>query len=193
MAMGRTTPDVTDGDLIRAYQDGDDAAFESLYRRYRKPLFAYLNRMLPAQQALVDDLYQQTWVKVLANLPRYEDKQHFISWLLRIAHNLAVDHCRRANHAEHVESDDTIPDQRSPKPWDGMHREELRAALGQAISQLPIDQREVFLMRQRDMPFKAIAAIQETSLNTALGRMRYAILGLRKLLADWRPEGEVTP
>lgn len=180
--MNQSRP--SDGELIRSYVSGDDSAFDTLYQRYRRQLYAYLNRLLPGQPHLADDMYQQTWGRVLENLPRYTEKQRFLSWAFRIAHNLAVDHFRRDAHIERVEIDERLAGQ-TREAWAELDRKDLRAALATAVEQLPPMQREVFLLRQQDIPFKDIAAIQQTGINTVLGRMHYATRSLRKLLRDW--------
>ena len=83
-----------DGVLIQAYLAGDVSAFDTLYARYKRPLYAYLNRMT-GNHALADDLFQQTWLRVIKKLEKYESKQKFFAWLTMIAHNLAIDHFRK--------------------------------------------------------------------------------------------------
>ncbi len=174
---------VPDHDLVKKCGDGDDEAFEMLYERYRLQLYSYLNKMLPGQAATVDDLYQQTWIRVLDNLATYREQQRFISWLFRIAHNLAVDHFRRESRFQSVDVDEHL-EVPAGNPWDQIDHEELMAALDVAITELGPDQREVLLLRQQGMPFKEIAVLQKASINTVLGRMRYAIKRLQQLLRD---------
>ena len=174
----------SDGELIRRYVNGDDSAFDTLYHRYRKQLYAYLNRLLPGQPHRADDVYQQTWARVLENLPRYTEKQRFLSWAFRIAHNLVVDHFRRDAHVERVEITERLAGE-AQDAWRELDRRDLRTALAAAVEELTPEQREVFLLRQQDVPFKEIAVIQETGINTVLGRMHYATRNLRKLLRDW--------
>lgn len=174
----------SDGELIRRYVEGDDSAFDTLYHRYRRQLYSYLNRLLPGQPHLADDMYQKTWARVLENLPRYAEKQRFLSWAFRIAHNLAVDHFRRDAHIERVEITEKLAGQ-AREAWCELDRRDLRTALAAAVEQLTPEQREVFLLRQQDVPFKEIAVIQQTGVNTVLGRMHYATRNLRKLLRDW--------
>ena len=88
---------MTDNQLIKRYLKGDDQAFDELYNRYRLQLFSYLNRLAPGKSQLVDDLFQKTWMKVVANLDRYQDRQTFLAWSMRIAHNLMIDHYRKEN------------------------------------------------------------------------------------------------
>ena len=78
--------------LIKGYLSGSGKDFEELYDRYKKMLYGYLNNMLPQQQSIVDDIFQQTWLKVVEKLPEYRCSNRFSAWLFRIAHNLAIDH-----------------------------------------------------------------------------------------------------
>lgn len=174
-----------DSELIARCGNGDEQAFELLYQRYRLQLYSYLNKLVPGRADIVDDLYQQTWIRVLDSLARYREQKHFLSWLFRIAHNLAMDHFRQQAKHETVELDEKASVTENP-PWVDTDRQELAAALGKAVEELPREQREVFLLRQQGIPFKEIAAVQEVGLNTALGRMHYAVNSLRQLLANWR-------
>ena len=176
----------SDGQLIQRYRDGDENAFEILYERYRRQLYAYLNRQLPGQPAVVDDLYQKTWLRILDNLHRYRDRQKFLSWAFRIAHNLAVDHFRRDGRRQELPVDERIPSKRKI-PREQADMGDLRQVLEQAVQELPHLQKEVFLLRQQDIPFKDIAAIQKVSINTALGRMHYAVRRLRERLREYAP------
>lgn len=175
--------EASDGRLIAEYRRGNEEAFEVLYNRYRRQLFSYLNRVIPGRSALVDDLYQQTWLKIIKSLPTYREEQKFLSWAFRIAHNLAVDSFRREARREEVEIDERIPDNADP-PWGRMERETLKQLLEEAMQELSDEQREVVLLRQQGVAFKEIARIQHVSINTVLGRMHYAVRKLRRRLAD---------
>ena len=176
---------VTDKQLIARCGNGDEQAFEMLYQRYRRQLYSYLNKLVPGQSALADDLYQQTWIKLLKSLPRYRHQGKFLSWVFRVAHNLAIDHFRRESKQQFVVVDEQLPDP-TPISWDKIDTEGLYERLGRAIQELPADQREVVLLRQQEISFKEIAEIQDASINTVLGRMHYAIKKLRSMLADCR-------
>ncbi len=174
--------------LIANYLAGSNADFDILYERYKRQLYAYLHRMLPGQHAVIDDIFQQVWVKVIAKLPVYQHSNKFQAWLMRIAHNMTIDFFRRSkkNATVSVDDDESIiqlPDNRE-MPWTNICMDELSKAVSGALEQLPIDQKEVFLMRQDKISFKDIAEIQECSINTALGRMQYAIKNLRKELGS---------
>jgi len=178
----------SDIELIEKYLDGDSASFDLLYERYKKQLYAYLNRLLPGQHALADDVFQNTWVKVIRQLPKYKDSQKFIGWAMRIAHNLAIDHFRKSKHE--VLSDDTESSRLfsviGNEPWRKLDNAELAEAIGGCVSKLKEEQREVFILRQDDLSFKEISEIQSCSINTALGRMQYAIRNLRNCMAEWK-------
>jgi len=180
--------ELSDNDLIiRFLKDGDENAFEILYRRYREPLFAYLNRLAPEQSSLVDDLYQQTWIRIISSLRRYREKQRFLAWAMRIAHNIAMDYFRKNKRFVFTEKEDvfeSVTDEN--QPWQELSGSELKEALDSAVRELPPDQREVFLFRQNGISFREIADIQDIGLSTALGRMRYAVSRLQLLLNDWK-------
>lgn len=188
MEAENRTEQIADEELIRSYLAGDAESFEILYRRYRNPLYAFLNRLLE-NSATADDLFQQTWLKAIRNFPTYKNQQKFFAWLSMIAHNLAMDHFRqsRRNNEEpldfqYAESEYTG----GQEPWRQMSDQEFEEALDSAISSLPEDQREVVLLRRNGVSFREIAEIQKCPLNTALGRMNYAMKTLRTRLKIWR-------
>jgi RNA polymerase sigma-70 factor (ECF subfamily) len=174
----------TDSELITQCRTGDTRAFDELYQRYRLPLYSYLNRLVPGCSQAADDLFQETWMKVLDSLDRYAEQQRFVSWLFRIAHNLAVDHLRRELRHETVEVTETMAVADTP-PWEGLDQKALLAAVGEVTASLAPEQREVLLLRQRGLSFREIADLQRTSINTVLGRMHYAVKNLRKRLVDY--------
>lgn len=182
---GETTDDPA---LIRRCLAGDHDAFHALYGRFRLQLYSYLGKMFPGNTHLVDDLFQQTWLRVLDNLGRYEHRQQFASWLFRIAHNLAVDHVRRQGRRETVELDERLPDEGLEEAWEKMDRETLLQAVAAATATLAPEQREVLALRQQGIPFREIAELQNTNINTVLGRMHYAVKRLQRMLADYRTD-----
>lgn len=178
--------------LIRNYLDGAAGAFDVLYDRYRLPLYAYLNRLLPGRSAQVDDVFQQTWIRAIDRLGSYRHEEKFSAWLMRIAHNFAIDHFRAEKRRGESSMDDgletALPDSPAESPWRTLDSQELGEAIEQAVADLPPDLREVFLLRREDVPFREIARIQNCSINTCLGRMQYALKQLRKALGRWRTE-----
>ncbi len=182
------TGQASDEALIKGFLSGKAEDFNVLYGRYKRQLYSYLNRLVPGQHALADDLFQQTWLKALDQLPRYENRQKFLAWLMRIAHNLAMDHYRSLKSAGVQASSEEVDDKifkGSDEPWREMDCGELGEALDFAMEQLPPELREVFLLRQDGIAFKEIAEIQNCSINTTLSRMQYALRKLRNNLAEW--------
>jgi RNA polymerase sigma-70 factor (ECF subfamily) len=184
---------INDLKLIRRCQKGDQRAFEELYGRYRLQLYSYLGKLVPRDTHLVDDLFQQTWIRVLDNLDRYEHRQKFISWLFRIAHNLVIDHVRRHSRREMMELDERLADEDAEEAWEGLDRETLLQAVAQATADLSPEQQEVLALRQQGIPFREIAEIQNASINTVLGRMHYAVKRLRRILSDYVTEQPLDP
>ena len=182
----------SDMELIRGYLNGNAASFEELYRKYRRPLYGYLNSLFPGDTALADDLFQQTWIKVIRNLAKYEERQLFLAYLMRIARNLSIDYCRKNRRHQQLFSDSDgredflpeIPDYKDI-PGKKMGDRELGAAIRQSLEKLLPEVREVFLMRMEEISFKEIAKVQKCSINTALSRMQYALKSLRKMLGTW--------
>ncbi len=181
-----TAVERSDQELIEAFRRGDHEAFEILYSRYRRPLYHYLNQMMPGQTTMVDDLFQNTWIKAIDNLGKYQHRHSFFAWLVRIGHNMAVDHFRQASQRETVEvTEEQLASSRGI-PWREIGTRELGKAIQGAIEQLPVEQKEVFMLRQNNVAFIEIAQLQNCSLNTALGRMHYAVNKLRQILQDWK-------
>ncbi|NLF94739.1 MAG: sigma-70 family RNA polymerase sigma factor [Oligosphaeraceae bacterium] len=170
--------------LIQRCITGDDESFTILYQRYRLPLFAYLHKLLPNQHDRVDDFFQQVWIKALKNFSGYSDQQRFLAWLCRIAHNLVMDYYRSTDSREMSEIQENVPAD-SLDPQEVLLQQGLEEALQQAIRKLSPEQQEIVRMRISGISFKDIAAQKNISLNTALGRMHYAVQNLRQLLADF--------
>ncbi len=178
-----------DIDLIKGYLSGTGEDFEELYDRYKKLLYGYLNNMLPQQQSTVDDIFQQTWLKVIQKLPEYRCNNHFSAWMIRIGHNLVIDHFRRNKKfvnqiSLNDEDSPDLPDTDKPT-WESMDNSDFEQALGHALKTLQEEQREVFMLRHSKVSFKEIAEIQNCSINTVLARMQYAIKKLKKNLKAW--------
>jgi len=173
-----------DTTLIARCRKGDDAAFEILYNRYRLQLYGYLNHLLSSRRDLVEDIFQQVWIKASANWSRYDDRQRLFAWLCRIAHNLVMDFYRGDGKREFIELPETLmSDEESPAAH--LSRSALEQALQKAIRSLPGPQRQVVELRTQGVSFNDIAKQLGTNLNTALGRMHYAVKALQKELADF--------
>lgn len=182
----RPEPDdqLSDMDLIQRCIAGDDESFTILYQRYRLPLFSYLHKLLHGQHDRVDDFFQQVWIKALKNFSGYSDQQRFLAWLCRIAHNLVMDYYRSSDSQEMSEIQENVLSD-GLDPQEILMQQGLEEALQQAIGQLSDEQQEIVRMRINGISFKDIAAQKNISLNTALGRMHYAVKNLRRLLADF--------
>lgn len=186
------TTDHPEFEWIRAYQKGDVSALEPLVEHFRKPLFSFIHGMLQGRGD-AEEIFQEVWLRAIRNLGGFREK-NFAGWLFRIAHNLFIDQVRREKKFIQPAADDpsesTTPMiERLADAGLGPDRltatRDLGARILAAVSALPEEQREVFMMRtEGDVPFKEIARIQGTNLNTALARMQYALQKLRPLLQE---------
>ncbi|MFO7934943.1 MAG: sigma-70 family RNA polymerase sigma factor [Bacteroidales bacterium] len=183
---------MSDQRLVQAYIKGDQSAIEILINRHRNKVFTYILLTIKNQQ-LAEDLFQETFIKVIQSLRagRYRDNGRFLSWVIRIAHNLIIDHFRKEKQMNSVSNDDTEVDLFNSKKLSDDNIEELivnsqiKAEIRSLINELPEDQREVVLLRHYGgLSFKEIANQTDVSINTALGRMRYALINLRKLISE---------
>lgn len=184
---GLRLEDRSDPELIGAFLVGDEAAFEALYERYKRQLYAFLNH-LSGNAGVADEIFSETWLRVIDKLQRYRDDGRFSAWLFRIARNLFNDRCRRLKRRAEVALNDEAPPPVAAPVWDDprefLANCELGEEIADALQKLPDDQREVFLLRYEDFSFKEIAAMQNCSINTVLSRMQYALRALRKRLAE---------
>ncbi len=183
---------LTDEQLVRQYIDGNNKAFDTLLHRHKSKLFSYILRIVKNKD-LADDIFQETFVKIIMTLRqgRYIESGKFSAWLSRIAHNLIIDHFRQEKAENNMSSDDedTNPLNRrdlcEENIEDIMVNDQIKADVRRIIDALPEPQKEVLVMRYyNDMSFKEIAETTGVSINTALGRMRYAILNMRRIAAE---------
>ena len=180
----------SDRELIERYQDGDVHSFELLIGRYQKQVYSYILTLVKDKQ-LADDVFQDTFVKVIQTIKSkgYKDDGRFVQFAMRIAHNLVIDHFRKENRIPTVESSsedynyiDNVPIT-DHSVEQGMIVDQVHSDLHRMIAFLPDEQRGVLRMRIfDDMSFKDIADVTNVSINTALGRMRYALINLRKMM-----------
>jgi RNA polymerase sigma factor (sigma-70 family) len=176
-----------DQELVDLYIAGDEACLQTLITRHKKRIFSYV-MMVVRDRHLAEDVFQDTFVKVIQTLKRgsYNDEGKFLPWVLRIAHNLVIDHFRRQKRMPIVDGGEDfdifdVVNLRQGNVEDKMVKTQVRKDVRQAVEQLPQEQREVLIMRHyMDMSFKEIADYTNVSINTALGRMRYALINLRK-------------
>lgn len=178
-----------DQELVDLYIKGDEPSLEILIARHKKRVFSYI-MMVVRDRHLSEDIFQDTFIKVIQTLKRgaYNDEGKFLPWVLRIAHNLVIDHFRRVKRMPLVDAGDdfdifSVLTLRQGNVEDKLVKTQIRSDVRKAIEKLPLEQREVLIMRHyMDMSFKEIADTTNCSINTALGRMRYALINLKKSL-----------
>lgn len=188
----RNLHELSDEQLVAAYAGGDNEAFDALLFRHKTRLFNYIFQMV-RNRDLADDIFQETFVKAITTIKqgRYNDLGKFSAWLYRIARNLAVDSFRADKSEAAVSADSSDYDILNRRDLaedtieDVMVDLQIEEDLRRLIEELPEVQREVLNLRYyRDLSFKEIAELTGVSINTALGRMRYAILNLRRLAKE---------
>jgi len=180
---------VSDKVLIRQYLNGKESAFEQLLNRYKDRVYSYILYTIK-DDVLANDIFQETFMKVIRTLKRgkYNEEGKFLPWVNRIAHNLIIDHFRRnqkyptTSGGVNFDIFDIISDDRL-NVEDQVVKDQILSDVKKLIHKLPDDQKEVLMMRMYfDMSFKEIAEKTNVSINTALGRMRYALINLRKMV-----------
>ena len=184
------TATLTDNQLIASYQSGDESALKTLITRYEKRLFSYILLSVKNKE-LAEDIFQDTFIKVINTIRsgNYREEGKFFQWVMRIANNLKIDHYRKMQRLPVFEGNGEydifdILGTREESVEQKMIREQVFSDLTRMVDYLPYEQREVLTMRiYQDYSFKEIADITGVSINTALGRMRYALINLRKIIA----------
>jgi RNA polymerase sigma factor (sigma-70 family) len=181
----------TDRDLIRLYLGGNEQAFETLLNRHKSKIYASIYMFVRDNEA-ANDIFQETFIKVIDTLRagKYNEEGKFLQWALRIAYNLCVDCFRknkkRATVSQTDEFDifDLLKNNESSEE-DNIIRQQTHNTLRQLLDALPQEQREVIVLRHFvDLTFKEIAELTNVSINTALGRMRYGLLNIRRMMTD---------
>src|SRR5690606_15693467 len=172
----------TDQELVRLYVSGKEAALKTLVDRYKARIYTSIY-LLVKDSALAEDIFQDTFIKVINTLKggRYNEEGKFLPWVLRIAHNLVIDHYRKERRTTLVVNSEgfdifDVLYVSEENAESRMIREETHQELRRLIQLLPDEQKEVLIMRHYgEMSFKDIADVTDVSINTALGRMRYAL------------------
>lgn len=178
-----------DAVLVKNYISGDESALASLINRHQSKIYGFIYSKVNDRD-LSDDIFQDTFIKVIKTLKTksYNEEGKFVPWVMRIAHNLVIDHFRKASKMPLQRETETYSvfnymTDSTPTIENVLITEQVEADLTRLLDELPADQKEVLVMRMyQDLSFKEIADITGVSINTALGRMRYAILNLRKLI-----------
>jgi RNA polymerase sigma-70 factor (ECF subfamily) len=184
---------VTDEELALLYVDGDNRAFDELLNRTQESLFTYI-MFVVRDHSLADDLFQETFVKVITKLQKglYTNSGKFSFWLTRIAHNVIMDWYRSQKGDRIIEpnKDNDLNNLRGASLQDSfreteMHNAQVLRDVKRIMNALPAPQREVVYMRfYQQLSFKEIAALTGVSINTSLGRMRYALINMRRIAKD---------
>ncbi len=183
---------MNDNQLVERYQAGYHEALEELVARNKNRVFTYI-LLIVKNQDLAEDIFQDTFIKVIKSLRngKYIDNGKFISWVLRIAHNLVIDHYRKQKNLNTFSNDDREGDVFNTLDYceepveKKMITDQILGQVGDLVHELPEEQREVVIMRfYWGLSFKEIADQSDVSINTALGRMRYALINLRKLVEE---------
>lgn len=182
-------PTIDDASLVNSYISGNEAALETLIKRHQSRIFGFIYSKV-GDRDLADDIFQDTFIKVIRTLKSnaYNEEGKFLPWVMRIAHNLIVDHFRHNKKMPlyreteefsifSVMTDDSLTIENK------LISDQVTMDLRQLVEELPADQKEVLTMRlYQDMSFKEISEATGVSINTALGRMRYAVINLRKVI-----------
>lgn len=185
---------LNDNELVKLYVGGSEECLSVLLERHKRKVFTSIIVVVKEQQ-LAEDIFQDTFFKVIQTLKKgqYSEEGKFLPWVVRIARNLIIDHFRRAKkmppvpvyineEGEEISVFNTLAASEEPNSDE---TSKFRKRIRELIGELPNDQREVVLMRiYYDMSFKEIAEFTEVSINTALGRMRYALFNLRKMMEE---------
>lgn len=180
-----------DQELVRLFRkENDQLAFSELLGRHQNKIYSYIYSMVTNQE-VANDIFQETFTKVITKMDdTYNEQGKWIAWVMRIAHNATIDHIRKRKRFVDVNSNDDsdydfydhLEDTGTPDALDNLEFDEAKSSLMKHIGNLPKEQREVVMLRHYyEMSFKEIAELTNVSINTALGRMRYALINLRKM------------
>jgi RNA polymerase sigma-70 factor (ECF subfamily) len=183
---------LTDHELVKRFIDGEQSSFEILISRHKDKVYTYILLMLKNEH-LAHDIFQETFIKVVKSLHagKYQENGKFISWVVRIAHNLIIDHFRKEKQMKTYSNDEYETDIFNSSKFsdntveDDIIHDQIMSDVRQLVDFLPDEQKEVILLRHfMGLSFKEIADQTNVSINTALGRMRYALINLRKLIEE---------
>ena len=190
--MNHNLANLPDETLVKDYAAGNNGAFDALLKRHKGRVFSFILSVV-RDRDVADDIFQETFIKAIMTIKqgRYVENGHFAAWLCRIAHNLVIDHFRQTKSENTVSSDDDegiVLNRRDLSEGtieDMLVNTQVHTDVRRIIAALPSEQKEVLEMRYyRYMSFKEIAETTGVSINTALGRMRYALLNMRKIVRD---------
>lgn len=183
---------LSDEQLVKNYANGDSDAFDTLLARYQQKIYSYI-LFLVHDDEVADDLFQETFMKAIVTIRqgRYVESGRFSAWLTRIAHNLVIDKYRQDRNSNVISNDASDADLFNDASLSDitvemkMITEQSLTDVGRLLKELPDNQKEVLYMRfYQDLSFKEIADATGVSINTALGRMRYGLINLRKMVSE---------
>ena len=183
---------ITDSTLVSNYIKGDELALEVLIKRHQQRLFSFIYSKVKDKD-ITEDVFQDTFIKVIRTLKKgnYNEEGKFLPWVMRIAHNLVIDYFRKSNRMPAFNNTDefnifSVIGDGSLNAEKQIIQEQIFADVKELINELPDEQKEVLIMRMyKDMSFKEISENTGVSINTALGRMRYALINMRKLIEKY--------
>ena len=181
----------TDIQLIRLFQAGNGMALEVLVNRYKDKIYTSI-LFLVKDKYVAEDLFQEVFIKIIDTIRnnRYTDEGKFLSWAMRISHNLCVDHFRKVKRSPAIKTSDDrdifeLIDSTETRADIKMMQHQSHEKVSRLLDMLPAEQREVIVLRHyADLSFKEISQMTNCSINTALGRMRYGLINLRKMLSE---------
>jgi RNA polymerase sigma-70 factor (ECF subfamily) len=182
---------LTDQQLIHMYMEGDADALATLIVRYKDKIYTSIY-LLVKDKYLAEDIFQDVFIRVIDTLKggRYTDEGKFLPWVMRIAHNMCVDHFRKVKRSPSIKTSDDrdifeVLNFSEPGVDTKMMAGQSHDRVRKMVDMLPEDQREVIILRHyADLSFKEIADLTKCSINTALGRMRYGLINLRKMMTE---------
>ncbi len=180
-----------DAVLVSDYINGNEKALETLILRHKQRIYSFIYSKV-MNRDLTEDLFQDTFIKVINTLKKgkYNEEGKFLPWVMRISHNLVIDHFRKSNRMPKFRNTDefdifSVLSDNSLNVESQLINDQIHNDVKELIKELPEDQKEVLIMRlYKDMSFKEISVSTDVSINTALGRMRYALINLRKLVEE---------
>jgi RNA polymerase sigma-70 factor (ECF subfamily) len=182
---------LNDQQLIDAYLNGNETAFETLLNRHQEKIYTSIYLFVKDRE-LAEDIFQDVFIKIIRSLKKdkYNHQGKFLQWAMRIAYNMCVDHFRKSKRRTKVsptETFDIFDVLESPEENMEQHmiKDQIHQKIRMVVDRLPEEQREVVILRHyADMSFKEIAQLTQVSINTALGRMRYALINMRKVIEE---------
>jgi RNA polymerase sigma factor (sigma-70 family) len=187
----KSTTTLTDEQLVQLFIDGETQALDLLINRHQSRIFTSIY-LLIKDKYLAEDIFQDLFIKIIENLRsnKYREENRFLQWAMRIAHNLCVDHFRKLKKEPIIKTSDNrdifdVLDFKEPNAEQNIMKSQSHSRVMQMVDLLPKEQQEVIILRHfADLRFKEIADLLQCSVNTALGRMRYGLINIRKMIEE---------